>query len=213
MIQVYKRKKAPEELASKGYKCDEVKEAILKDQHDKCYLCERKMTTDYQVEHLASQKHYANLTDEWNNLFMACNYCNDRKKHYYDDLPSPASLPFEELILHTVDEEKQKASFSNQQANDERLKRTAQLLEKLYNGKGNIRNLMEKRFWDVFHDLYLDYMRHINDYLQHPTDDNKRLIENDLNVSQPILAFKYAVIKRNSTLWAAFAPLCKWNKD
>ncbi len=86
-------------------------------------------------------------------------------------------------------------------------------MEKLYNGKGNIRNLMEKRFWDVFHDLYLDYMRHINDYLQHPTDDNKRLIENDLNVSQPILAFKYAVIKRNSTLWAAFAPLCKWNKD
>ena len=52
MIKVYKSDKAPEKLAEAGYTCDEVKQAILNDQKDKCYLCERKVTTDYQVEHI-----------------------------------------------------------------------------------------------------------------------------------------------------------------
>ena len=49
MIKVYKSDKAPEKLAEAGYTCDEVKQAILNDQKDKCYLCERKVTTDYQA--------------------------------------------------------------------------------------------------------------------------------------------------------------------
>ena len=52
MIKGYKSDKAPEKLAEAGYTCDEVKQAILNDQKDKCYLCERKVTTDYQVEHI-----------------------------------------------------------------------------------------------------------------------------------------------------------------
>jgi len=59
MIRVRKREVAPEELVTKGYMDDAVKRVILEDQNDKCYVCERKVTTDYQVEHLSSQKAYA----------------------------------------------------------------------------------------------------------------------------------------------------------
>ena len=41
MIRVRKRGDAPEELATKGYTDDAVKRAILEDQDDKCYICER----------------------------------------------------------------------------------------------------------------------------------------------------------------------------
>ena len=54
MIKVYKSEKTPDRLSEVGYNCDEVKQAILIDQHDKCYLCERKVTTDYEVEHFFS---------------------------------------------------------------------------------------------------------------------------------------------------------------
>lgn len=58
MIKVYKSDKAPEKLAEAGYTCEEVKQAILNDQKDKCYLCERKVTTDYQVEHIICMATY-----------------------------------------------------------------------------------------------------------------------------------------------------------
>ena len=76
MIKVYKSDKAPEKLAEAGYTCDEVKQAILNDQKDKCYLCERKVTTDYQVEHIVSRTNNKEKVNEWENLFIACNYCN-----------------------------------------------------------------------------------------------------------------------------------------
>ena len=52
MIRVRKSSVAPAELAQKGYGADSVQAAILADQDDKCYLCERKRSTDFQVEHL-----------------------------------------------------------------------------------------------------------------------------------------------------------------
>lgn len=103
MIRVHKRKDAPSTLNLRGYKDDEVKKALLEDQHEKCYLCERKMTTDYEVEHLVSQKGDESKINEWNNLFVACNYCNDRKKNNYDDIPLPNGMDFEDIIQQDCD--------------------------------------------------------------------------------------------------------------
>ena len=112
MIKVYKSDKAPEKLAEAGYTCDQVKQAILNDQKDKCYLCERKVTTDYQVEHIVSRTNNKEKVNEWENLFIACNYCNDRKKHYYDDIPLPNQLEFENVISQTINLKTQKADIN-----------------------------------------------------------------------------------------------------
>lgn len=211
MIKVYKRTMAPDALATKGYKCDEVKAAILEDQHDKCYLCERKVTTDYQVEHLASQKNNADKINNWENLFIACNYCNDRKKHYYDDIPLPSSQIFEEEIVQTVSKDSKKATFTPRDNNNQSMVRLSVLLDKLYNGKGKLRNLMEERFWNEFLALYTAFMKRLADYQLDPSPENKHLVEEELDLSAPILGFKYSVIKSNPKLWETFSACCKWS--
>lgn len=215
MIKIYKRENAPTELAGKGYQCDEVKQAILEDQHNKCYLCERTLTTDYQVEHLASLIHHPRLKDEWSNLFVACNYCNDRKKSSYDDIPAPTSMLFEDIIKQSVCAIKQKAEFVLQDTQDSpthtSTQRLVDLLEKLYNGKGRMRNLMEERFWKEFYDLYLNFMQHIANYIKTGTEESRQMIEADLTPDQPILGFKYAILKRNADLWKTFSYLCHWD--
>lgn len=211
MIKVYKRATAPAELATKGYKCDEVKAAILEDQHDKCYLCERKVTTDYQVEHLASQKNNADKINDWENLFMACNYCNDRKKHYYDDIPLPSSQIFEEEIVQAVSKDSKKATFTPRDINNQSMVKLSVLLDKLYNGKKRTRNLMESRFWKEFFELYTAFMKRLADYQLDPSPDNKHLVEEELDHSAPILGFKYSVIKSNPNLWNTFSDCCKWS--
>ncbi len=72
-----------------------VKEALIKAQHDKCFLCESKIThIDYgDVEHFRPKKAFQqnakeNLTFpgyywlayDWKNLFLVCKICNQRHK-------------------------------------------------------------------------------------------------------------------------------------
>ena len=59
MIRVAKSITVPESLTSrKTYDGEDVKKQLFADQHGKCYLCERKVTTDFQIEHLNSQENY-----------------------------------------------------------------------------------------------------------------------------------------------------------
>lgn len=211
MIKVYKSEKAPARLYEAGYGCDEVKQAILDDQKDKCYLCERKVTTDYQVEHIASRTYNADKENEWKNLFIACNYCNDRKKHYYDDIPQPDELEFENVVEQTVDLNAQKVVF-NTDVNDSQVRKLIVLLGKLFNGKGFCRNLMEKRFWDDFMTSYSSFLRRVAAYRRNPTDDNKKVVIADLGIEQPALGFKYAFLKSDKDLWSIFGAYCKWNR-
>lgn len=211
MIKVYKSDKAPEKLAEAGYTCDEVKQAILNDQKDKCYLCERKVTTDYQVEHIVSRTNNKEKVNEWENLFLACNYCNDRKKHYYDDIPLPNQLEFENVISQTINLKTQKADFRISEINPQ-LTKLKELLDKLFNGKGICRNLMENRFWNDFMSVYRNFLRRVAAYKIDPTEENKQLVIEELSIEQSALGFKYAFLNRDAELWSEFQDYCKWNK-
>lgn len=212
MIQLCKREEAPTALAVKGYECDEVKEAILADQHDKCYLCERRLSTDYEVEHLVSRNGDESKTNEWHNLFIACGYCNARKSNNFDDIPSPDSLPIEDIISQSIDTKGKKAVFAYC-GNDASVARLIVLLERLYNGRsGKGRTLMEKRFWNDTSSDWLGFLNRLRDYLCNPTDANRTIVAHDLDVSSTALGFKYSYIKSHAQLWKAFADNCKWNR-
>lgn len=73
MIRICKNADKPQTL-DKSYNTDEVCKQLLMDQNDKCYLCERRLTTDYQVEHFKSQANNGDLKQTWENLFVACGY-------------------------------------------------------------------------------------------------------------------------------------------
>lgn len=71
MIRVYKHGVAPASLANaQKYNDEDVIRQLQADQHKKCYLCERILATDFQVEHLNSQANRPELVYDWNNLFL-----------------------------------------------------------------------------------------------------------------------------------------------
>lgn len=212
MIKVAKTETAPPELQQKGYGCDEVKRQLLTDQKEKCYLCERKLTTDYQVEHLVSRHGNDALSNEWSNLFLSCGYCNDRKKHNYDDIPSPDSQNFEDLIEQRIDYSKGTATFTCM-TQDEALTKLVKLLTVLFNGKDpRRRNLMENRFWKEIYEDYDSFIRHLGDYLQNRNPETRQLVVDSLDITQPNLGFKYRYLRDNPKLWEEFGDLCGWNK-
>lgn len=77
MIRIRKSNLIPESLQKEGcteYNREDVKKQLLADQYEKCYICERKLITDCQIEHFKSQKEYPHLKTEWTNLLLSCNY-------------------------------------------------------------------------------------------------------------------------------------------
>lgn len=130
MIQVTKPTKAPAVLATKGkskrrshiaaynkgvrafsfdskiYGNKTVKEALIKAQHDKCFLCESKIThiAFGDVEHFRpkagshqgagsplQKPGYYWLAYEWSNLFLACQLCNQLFKKNLFPLANPSA--------------------------------------------------------------------------------------------------------------------------
>jgi hypothetical protein len=130
MIRIVKPKKAPAILTTKGrarrdahkaahnkgersfafdakiYAHKTVKEALIKAQHDKCFLCESKIThiSHGDVEHFRPKAAYRQsagdelhrpgyywLAYEWNNLFLACQICNQVFKKNLFPLSNPSA--------------------------------------------------------------------------------------------------------------------------
>ena len=112
MIRICKNADKPQTL-DKSYNTDEVCKQLLMDQNDKCYLCERRLTTDYQVEHFKSQANNGDLKQTWENLFVACGYCNNKKSNKYDDILDPTQYDIETIIEHSNDFVNQKAIFDS----------------------------------------------------------------------------------------------------
>ena len=199
MIHVHKSENPPPELATKGYKDDAVKEQLLTDQHDKCYLCERKVGTDYEVEHLKSEKYYPELVNEWTNLFIACSYCNDRKKEHYDDILNPADFSIEQLISQKYDAQNERFCFEavGETSDLTARERTIDLLQVLFNGKNHqMLNLKETRFRKEIRIIYIAFQQLINEYLAHDGDAGKKqAIEEALDSKSECLGLKYWLIE------------------
>lgn len=66
-----------------NYNTPEVNEALAETFHKKCYICENRNVTSWEIEHL--QPHHGNkdLKFDWNNLFWACRHCNNTKSDTY----------------------------------------------------------------------------------------------------------------------------------
>lgn len=211
MIRVLKSEE-PRELAQRGYTCDEVKQVLLDDQYEKCYLCERHTDLDYEVEHLESQHGATGKINKWDNLFLACKYCNDRKKNHFDDIPSPDSANWEDLIEMRMSNDGTKIDLDID-SQDTSIQHLVELLDKLHNGKGPMRDLMEKRFWKLLRDSYSDFLRHINAYLDSPNDDTRHLVVEDLDIHSEYLGLKYNFVKSNSRLYSEFSSYMTWNRQ
>lgn len=80
------------------YNTPEVYAALQELFHGKCYICENKDSTSYQIEHLYPHGENADLKYDWNNLFLACAHCNNTKLAKYDPIINCTEKNVEELI-------------------------------------------------------------------------------------------------------------------
>ena len=148
MIQLQKTTTAPASLATKNkYDGEDVKALLAKDHYDKCYICERQLTTDFQVEHLHSQEHYPEEKYKWDNLFFACSQCNGKKSANFDGIVNPTKEAIEEKIVQTLNYDK--ADFATDDTS-EAIQQTIVLLNRIFNGKNAIERLRKSVFLRSF---------------------------------------------------------------
>ena len=210
MIQLQKTTTAPASLANKKrYDGDDVKDLLAKDHYDKCYICERQRTTDFQIEHLHSQEHYPNERYNWENLFFVCSYCNGRKSSSFDGIANPTKEAIEEKIVQTLNYDK--ADFATNDTS-EAIQQTIVLLNRIFNWKNSIRKVKEERFFEEYLSKMNNFEKAVNDYLSAPTSETKQVIRELLSIKEEFLGFKYWIIKGNPTLLAEFSDDIVWNK-
>jgi uncharacterized protein (TIGR02646 family) len=104
-VAAYNRGERKFNFDGKIYGHKSVKEALIKAQHDKCFLCESKIThiSHGDVEHFRPKAAYRQnagdalhlgyywLAYEWSNLFLACQICNQVFKKNLFPLSNPSA--------------------------------------------------------------------------------------------------------------------------
>ena len=213
MIRIKKSLCAPASLSmTKQYDGEDVKKQLMEDQHEKCYICERKLVTDFEIEHFRSESNYPRLIQTWENLFLACSYCNRRKSDSFDNNVNPLTTNVEEEISQRINFLQNKAEFTSSVA-DMPHTDTIKLLNILYNGKDRVkpRNLKGEKFFNYAKQKVINFMRIINDYMVDPTEKNKQVVTEELSIDKELLGFKYWIICDNH-LASDFESAMIWNR-
>jgi uncharacterized protein (TIGR02646 family) len=208
MIKIRKSHGAPQSLTTtKKYDGEDVKRQLLSDQDSKCYLCERLLGTDFEIEHFAGRE--GNLINDWNNLLLSCGYCNRKKSNNYNNLLNPLHNNIEEKIQQRLNISTKKVDFYSAESSEE-IESLKSLLGSIFNGVGKMRKEKEKIFYedfvskiDYFNELLLQY---IND----KTTENRDKVLGELGIDREFLGFKYWIIKDNNV--EEFYDDIVWNK-
>ena len=212
MIRVYKCPEEPSSLKrTSKYDGEDVKIQLITDQHKKCYICERQRITDFEIEHYKSQKNYPDLIRDWDNLFMGCSYCNDKKLNFFDNILNPIDSNIEETIEQRIDYDNKRAVFKSD-INDNQHNNTIELLNRIYNGTSHIRKIKEKQFFEYALSVINRFLELAFHFLEKPSLENEKAVRDELAIDREMLGFKYWIIRDNPTLLKVFAQDIIWNK-
>ncbi|EOW6560102.1 hypothetical protein ACOZYI_002712 [Cronobacter dublinensis] len=150
MFNVIRTEEAPPSLEKQNrYDGQDVFDKLKEIFHDKCYICETKSPQDVNVEHFEAHMGDVQKKFNWNNLYFVCSRCNNIKGDRYNNLIDccnkeddvyralqllPPYTPFGEKIIV-------KARVDN-----EKVKTTVELLDKVYNGKTSVNKSVSGEF-------------------------------------------------------------------
>ncbi len=205
MIRVVKSENAPSSLSTTAsYDGEDVKQQLIEDHNGKCYLCERVLTTDFQIEHLDSTAD----RQDWYNLFLACGYCNLKKGDRFDSILNPATNNVEDIIEQQIDYSNKKACFESTEDVD-----TVRLLDSIFNGVGMMRKIKEERFFEYAMVKISNFKTVVEHYTLEKSPENRQAVSDLLCSDQEFLGFKYWIIKHNDVLAAEFADNIIGNKQ
>ncbi|WP_055069391.1 HNH endonuclease [Clostridium massiliamazoniense] len=196
-----------EKLKNSGtYNKKEVLDALMIVFSGKCYICENKKITSYNIEHLKPHRDSnIDLKFDWENLFLACGHCNNIKSDKFDNILNCSIVDVDEKISF-----RKFGNFSwNEKVEilpleeDEEVLKTVELLNKVYNGTTEIKTLECKNIIRELRYSLNEFTDVINEYCEstgEAKEDARLLIHKHLRVPSPFAAFKRWIIKDNKEI-------------
>ena len=170
--------------------------------HGKCYICENRQITSYQIEHLIPHHGNMDLKYEWNNLFLACAHCNNTKLDKFDPIIDCTKENVEELIAF-----RKEGYFGK----DEKLifdmldfrietQNTVQLLQEVYYGSTPQKKMeatILRRFLRKELSEFKEYVREYMEAEDEEKEDLRYLLQQQLSECSSFAAFKRWLIRDN----------------
>jgi len=223
MINITKSQPAPvcldhqKQLKTGKYDCDGVKEQLVKDFFDKCYICEEKDISKKVIEHFQSHKDGKNrdLMFDWNNLYLACGHCNEVKGARFDNILNCTNINHK--IIDWIEFKIESSPFAKAEIivieKNQLVENTVNLLNGVYNGtnlsnKFNSNSIRKKIILEI-----KCFQQLLEDYFYKPgldMNDKAKLrieIKRNLHPETPFTAFKIWIIKRIPEIEAEFKDL------
>lgn len=214
MIRVFKCDQAPLVLkSSANYNTTAVREQLRKDQHRKCYVCERRLIVEDQIDHLKNKKEHDELKTEWSNLLLICGYCNGRKGQR--EIISPLAHNIEELIEQQLSDGTSKVIFTSSSlgvASGIDLDSTIEYLSKLYNSTGRLVDDKAQALYNYTEGELTSFHEIIRAYQEEPSAENRQKVLAQLDVRGELLGFKYWILKSKPELFVEFEGATRWNR-
>lgn len=180
----------------------EVNAALKELFYGKCYICENKQITSYQIEHLVPHRENAELKYDWNNIFLACAHCNNTKLDKYE--------PIIDCTKENVEEKnafRKKGYFGTEEEllfdrldDGIETQNTVNLLQEVYYGSTPqkkmeariLRKLLRKELSE-----FKEYVREYQESEDEEKEDLECLLKKQLQDSSPFAAFKRWLIRDN----------------
>ena len=216
MIRIYKSLEIPASLARKtSWIGEDVNARLKKDQHGKCYLCERRVITDFQVEHLKSRANNPEIAYQWSNLLWACSYCNQKKSDSFDDILNPMEYDIESSIFQKIDFPNSVAVFHVNGNETKECDLLIKLLDRIFNGTLEMRSrsVREQQMYDYAKSRITSFQEIVISWLRGRTEEARKAIIEELDIKSEFLGFKYWIIRSNPLLLSEFRNHIIWNKS
>ena len=182
------------------YNTQEVNSALQEMFHGKCYICENKLISSYQIEHFIPHHGDADLKYDWDNLFLSCAHCNNIKNDKYQPMINCTRENPEQSIAF-----RKKGYFGTKEEfifelldSREETKNTGKLLHEVYYGStpqkeieaAILRKALRKEL-----SLFKEYVREYQESEDMEKEDLKCLLKLQLADSSPFAAFKRWLIR------------------
>ena len=187
-----------------AYNTEKVNAALIETFHGKCYICENKAATSYQIEHLIPHRGKKELKYNWENLFWSCAHCNNIKLDKYEPILDCTKENVEKLIAF-----RKKGYFGTDETlefvplveNDKAVENTISLLEDVYYGTTPQKKFEAKVLRKKLRKELSQFKEYVREYQEAEDEEEKEdaeiLIKKELKDSSAFTAFKRWLIWDN----------------
>ncbi len=214
MIRIERKDTAQTQLAIKdlevarksgnSYNTENVNRALKEVFRGKCYICENKNATSYQIEHLIPHRGNTQLKYDWNNFFGVCAHCNNIKSDKYEPILDCTKRSVEQLIAFRKKGyfgAEEKLEFTPLVSDDEEVEHTVSLLEDVYYGTTPQKKIEAQIIRKNLRKDLSKFKEYVREYQEAEDvvekDDIGELLKRELKDSSEFTAFKRWLIWDN----------------